>query len=222
MMSRRLFNRLNRFVLFSLTFSLALFISILSASAVTYTVPQTAEVKVSWDHNDPLPEGYRVYQRKSGQAYDYSSPVWTGANNSGVVYNLEYDTTYYFVVRAFEGALESVDSDEVSFMAPTPVPATYSISATASGSGVISSAGVTTVTEGADQNYTITPDSGYQIADVIVDGLSKGALAAYTFPAVDSDHTIVAKFEAVVVVSFDGGITDSDSDISDGVSGRCG
>ena len=222
MMPKRLFNRLNRFVLFSLTFSLALFIFTLNVSSATYSVPQTAEAKISWDHNDPLPEGYRVYQRKSGQAYDYSSPVWTGANNSGVVYNLEYDTTYYFVVRAYEGTLESVDSDEVSFMVPTPAIATYSISSTASGSGTISPAGVTAVTEGENQTYTITPDSGYQIADVSVDGLSQGVLAAFTFPAVDGDHTIVARFEAVVAVSFDGGITDAGSNVSDGVSADVG
>ena len=194
MMSRRLFNRLNRFVLFSLTISVTLFISTFSASAVTYTVPKTAEVKVSWDHNDPLPEGYRVYQRKSGQAYDYSSPVWTGANNSGVVYNLEYDTTYYFVVRAFEGTLESVDSDEVSFMAPTPAPATYSLSATASEHGAISPAGKITVAEGSDQTFTIKPHSNCHLTDVKVDGVSQGVISSYTFSRIAGNHTINATF----------------------------
>ena len=210
-MSKQFFNWLNKIALFCLTFSVALFLSTLSVSAATYSVPQTAEAKISWDHNDPLPEGYRVYQRKSGQAYNYSSPVWSGANNSGVVYNLEYDTTYYFVVRAYEGTLESVDSDEVSFKAPTPAPATYSISATASGEGIISPAGVTTVTEGAGQTYAITPNSGYQIADVRVDGISRGALAAYMFSAVDGDHTISATFKAVVLADVGGGATNSDS-----------
>ena len=212
-MFKRLFNRLNKLVLFSLTISLVLLNFSFNASAVTYSIPQTTGAKLSWDHNDPLPEGYRIYQRKDGQEYDYSNPVWTGTNNSAVVYNLVYDTTYYFVVRAYDGTLESVDSDEVTFMAPTPEPTTYSISTSVDGSGSISPSGVTTVTEGRDQTYRITPDSGYQITDVSVDGVSKGALSTYTFAEVDANHTIVAVFEAVILSSGDDGTVDSDSDI---------
>jgi hypothetical protein len=102
-MSKRFFNRLNKFALFFLTIGVTLILVNFNGFAATYSIPQTTGVKLSWDHNDPLPEGYRVFQRKDGQAYDYSTPVWTGANNSCTVYNLEYDTLYYFVVRAYEG-----------------------------------------------------------------------------------------------------------------------
>ena len=75
---------------------------------------------------------------------------------------------------------------------------TYTITATAGAGGTIQPGGVTTVNCGASQTYTITPVSGYQIADVKVDGVSKGALTTYTFPNVNATHTIQATFAQVV------------------------
>ena len=42
--------------------------------------------------------------------------------------------------------------------------------------------------------FTITPASCYQIADVLVDGVSVGAVASYTFNDVAANHTIAASF----------------------------
>ena len=42
---------------------------------------------------------------------------------------------------------------------------------------------------------TMTPDVGYHILDVLVDGASVGAVSSYTFPNVTADHTIDASFE---------------------------
>ena len=47
---------------------------------------------------------------------------------------------------------------------------------------------------GGNQAYTITPDSGYLIDDVIIDGLSQRAISAYTFTNVLENHTIHATF----------------------------
>ena len=47
---------------------------------------------------------------------------------------------------------------------------------------------------GDDQSFTITPDSGYQVADVLVDGASVGAVTSYTFTNVQANHTIAASF----------------------------
>lgn len=77
---------------------------------------------------------------------------------------------------------------------------TYTITATAGTGGQITPAGSNTVTHGASQSFTITPDHGYQIADVNVDGVSIGAQAVYTFTHVTANHTIEATFKAVPVV----------------------
>lgn len=49
---------------------------------------------------------------------------------------------------------------------------------------------------GTTPTFNITPDAGYGIADVTVDGASVGAVNAYTFPALTADHTIAATFAA--------------------------
>ncbi len=72
----------------------------------------------------------------------------------------------------------------------------YTINATAGSGGSISPFGPVTVAEGADQAFAITPNQGYAIADVRVDGASVGAVEAYTFMDVTADHTIEATFKA--------------------------
>jgi hypothetical protein len=71
---------------------------------------------------------------------------------------------------------------------------TYNINASAGANGSISPSGATAVNHGASQGYTITPDSGYHIADVLVDGISAGAVGSYTFSNVTEAHTISATF----------------------------
>jgi hypothetical protein len=165
-----------------------------SFSKDTYTVPQSAEATLAWDPNDPTPDGYRIYQRTGGQAYDYSQPVWTGSGTTGTVYNLDYDTTYYFVVRAYTGGQESADSNEVTFLASSPAPATYTIAVVSAGSGVVLPGNTVTVTSGADQAFSISPETGYHVADVKVDGVSVGVVPAYTFHQVAANHTLAVTF----------------------------
>jgi len=57
---------------------------------------------------------------------------------------------------------------------------------------VIKPAGVTSVNQGASQQYTISSKTGYNIADVKVDGTSIGAATSYTFANVTANHTIAA------------------------------
>jgi len=74
---------------------------------------------------------------------------------------------------------------------------TYQIAATAGAGGTITPSGASTVTLGGSLSYQITPDSGYKITDVLVDGVSVGAQTLYEFSGVKADHTITASFEKV-------------------------
>ena len=76
-----------------------------------------------------------------------------------------------------------------------PEPDTYTITATAGANGTISPNGSVIVTEGTDQTFTITPNNGYHIEDVLVDGVSVGAVSTYTFSNVTANHIIHATFE---------------------------
>ena len=71
---------------------------------------------------------------------------------------------------------------------------TYTITASAGANGAISPAGAVTVNYGANQTFTITPATDYHVADVLVDGVSVGAVTSYTFTNVTANHTIAATF----------------------------
>jgi len=71
---------------------------------------------------------------------------------------------------------------------------TYNITASAGTGGSISPAGAVSVNCGSNQSFTITPDACYSIADVLVDGVSVGAVGSYTFTNVTAAHTISASF----------------------------
>ena len=70
----------------------------------------------------------------------------------------------------------------------------YTIEATAGAGGSISPSGNVSVREGRDQTFTITPDKGYAVANVKIDGKSIGAVKSYTFENVRRTHTIEVIF----------------------------
>ncbi len=74
----------------------------------------------------------------------------------------------------------------------------YTITATAGEGGKISNEGRSEVGFSGMLKYTIKADEGYEIADVIVDGKSVGAVSEYTFKRVKEAHTISVVFEEIV------------------------
>ncbi len=74
---------------------------------------------------------------------------------------------------------------------------THTITATAGSNGSITPDGDVIVNEKYNQTFFITPDPGYRIEDVSVDGVSVGAVIRYTFSYVLSDHTISVSFVAI-------------------------
>ena len=96
-------------------FFFVLFFSVFLTATVAHSY---ASVSLRWDANSPAPEGYRVFAREAGASYDYAHPIWENSLTTCTLTGLTEGVTYYFVVRAFEGDLESVDSEEVSYTAP--------------------------------------------------------------------------------------------------------
>lgn len=97
--------------------------------------------------------------------------------------------SFNVIVKAINGVgTSSIQSFTIE------VSGTYTITATAGSGGSISPSGSISVSQGDDQTFTITPDAGYYVDDVIVDGSSVGAFTSYTFNNVVDNHTIEAIF----------------------------
>jgi hypothetical protein len=78
----------------------------------------------------------------------------------------------------------------------TVTPASFTLTASAGTGGTISPSGAISVANGGTQSFTITPNSGYAIASVTVDGVNQGAITTYAFTQVGANHSINATFSA--------------------------
>lgn len=119
-------------------------------------------------------------------------------------------TTYYYTVDD-DGKIEIIDADfeydqdilkekcplhpeeEETEDTTEEDKKEYKISSSSEGGGSISP--TTTVKKGKSTTFYITPDKGYTISDVIVDGSSVGAVTSYKFSKVKGNHTIKAVFK---------------------------
>lgn len=125
-------------------------------------------------------EGWRVADvRVNGESVGAPS-AWT----------VEHVSADAVVTVAFEQVKDpDVDPD------PGDDDATFTVNASSGEHGSISPAGDVTVRKGADAAFAFAPDTGYKVADVIVDGASVGAPTAYTLRDVQGNHTVHVEFK---------------------------
>ena len=108
-----------------------------------------------------------------------------------------YHITDVLVDTVSQGAITTYNFTNVMedhTISATFAMSTYSINATAGSNGVINPVGETAVIYGGSQEFIITPDAQYHVADVLVDSISQGSISSYTFTNVAADHTISATF----------------------------
>lgn len=74
----------------------------------------------------------------------------------------------------------------------------WTVTASAGPNGTVLPPGVAGVADGATPAYAILPAAGYMVADVLVDGVSVGAVTNYAFPPVHANRTISATFTPVL------------------------
>ena len=177
----------------------------------TWTVPQatanTEEAVKAWI------EGQLAGMNLNGASYTLSMTGFTAAVKGTSADRDGTDGSFAFTVVLSKGtdtgdAFTSTYAEATATVTGGTITATaytggggsssgydsYTITATAGEGGTISPSGSTSVREGRDQTYTITPDGGYHISDVLVDGKSVGAVTSYTFEDVQKKHTIEAVF----------------------------
>jgi hypothetical protein len=79
---------------------------------------------------------------------------------------------------------------------PTPTPeATATVTVTAGKGGNISPNGTVSTNEGENVTFTMMPESGYKLSQLLVDGVSVEPTSSYTFTKIYGNHTIYAVFE---------------------------
>ena len=156
----------------------------------------TATVEVSTDGGKTWNAIWNFQDSYTGQqASNYiisgsaEVPVPAEYNVAGVQFAFRY-------VHPNEDTTGQLAIDNVKLMAVETGEAAqkYTITATAGEGGSITPNGDVSVKEGASQTFAIAADNGYEIADVLVDGSSVGAVESYTFSDVKANHTISASF----------------------------
>ena len=156
----------------------------------------TATVEVSTDGGKTWNAIWNFQDSYTGQqASNYiisgsaEVPVPAEYNVAGVQFAFRY-------VHPNEDTIGQLAIDNVKLMAVETGEAAqkYTITATAGEGGSITPNGDVSVKEGASQTFAVAADNGYEIADVLVDGSSVGAVETYTFDEVKANHTISASF----------------------------
>ena len=157
----------------------------------------TSNVEIQYvdgKHNT-IPIAKTEHARYEGSSYegynDYYLVVVFGYH---VVNGKKADTPFYLSANNGIG-VGNANATHGPHLLQVKVDEVRVITATADEHGKIApAAGTITVPKGESKTFTITPDSGYHIKDVLVDGKSVGAVSTYTFENVVDNHTIHATF----------------------------
>lgn len=111
-----------------------------------------------------------------------------------------YQLSVDFEREDYTGGAWKASGEVKTYMIPfkvTAAPVTqYTITAASNGNGTINPQGNITAEQGKDYTFTFTPNNGYKVSKVYVDGYEvKAENNKYTFKAINANHTISVTFE---------------------------
>ena len=132
---------------------------------------------------------------EAGEGYYFSDADISNLTRDGIITTKQADGSI---------KIEGTPNNDISLNATAskkPDTITHTITATAGVNGSISPNGSVSVKEGESQVFTITPNKGYEIASLKVDGKEVvNPSNTYTFTNVTSGHTIDVSFKEQAVV----------------------
>jgi len=178
------------------------------ASYTVFNVQGTHTIAATFAANvTPPPSTFTI----TGTAGTHGSLSIAGAHTvaagSNLTVNVDADAGYHIadvlVGGVSVGAVHSYTFTNVAanntisatFAADvTPPPSTFTITGTAGANGTMSVIGATSVSAGSNLTVIMTPNTYYAVSSVLVDGVSVGAVPAYTFSNVAANHTISVTF----------------------------
>lgn len=154
----------------------------------TYTVTATAGFNGNITPNGTFSYNYgdeASYTITANEGFYISAITVDGETTT---YAQADNMTTFTQTFAFSGANASNHTINATFATYR-----YSIEVAESAHGTITP-GTTVYNYNATPTFAITPEAGYGVADVTVDGVSVGAVTSYIFPALTANHTIAATF----------------------------
>ncbi len=98
-------------------------------------------------------------------------------------------------VEQNQGSAAFTNCDNAAVTVENKAVSLVPVSASVGVGGTITRKGQKSVIKGEDAVYSITPDAGYMVSDVVVDGKSVGNVTSYTFSNIGKSHSISATFE---------------------------
>jgi hypothetical protein len=210
------------FLIIAILLSMIGSVAIVSAGTATYFVSATAEGgpgSTDLYYTNPITvNGIVSAENVSGNIDQYSVRIdWGDATYDDIpnaslnfvetstgsgIFNGTYqspphsyaDTGTKYIVVSLYHLQPSGNDGRFDQQCSVTISVVYSIHATAGTGGSISPEGYIQMEAGESQSFAISPDTGYEILDVLIDGASAGILTSYDFTPVSTDHTIHALF----------------------------
>jgi len=127
--------------------------------------------------------------------FDYKTFDTTNGNDSGSGISKD-DGTHFLNLTTDPQCGNAYTLAGRSFLFTTTLPS-FTITSAADSNGSVSPAGAITVTAGSNQTYTITPNAGFKVSTLVVDGTMLPGATSYTFSNIMSDHYINAYFAPI-------------------------
>jgi Glycosyl hydrolase family 9/Cellulose binding domain/Secretion system C-terminal sorting domain/Divergent InlB B-repeat domain len=154
-------------------------------------------VEVEYVNVAIFPGGQSESKRECQFRMSGPANAWDSTNDfsyTGISGSTDAKTLY---VPIYENGIKVYGNEPGNVTPPT----SYTLTATAGANGTISPTGAVSTVAGTNKTYTITPNTGYQVDAVLVNGTSVGAVATYTFSNINANQTISATFKPVSTTS---------------------
>ena len=155
--------------------------------AKTYTINVTTDYgsSVSGSYPDTVVEGSNKYLHISKrQGYKLTSVILDDSSQT-----IPSQTEASGEVMTI--SLENITSNHN--LVVTSEPFKYTITTSAGSNGSITPSA--TVNYGSNKTINMSPSTGYEVNEVIVDGINKGKITTYTFNNITDNHTISVTFK---------------------------
>lgn len=165
--------------------------------AITDTVDKVLEIKVPYDftgkkdvtvyHKHGENDAEKLTKLTTRPTERFADGSFFADSQSGAVYIYASKFSTYAIGYTAETTTPSQPGGSSTTY--------YTLTATAEQGGAISPSGKVSIRRGGTKTFAITPNKGYLVADVLVDGRSVGAATEYTVEKVTANHTLTVRFK---------------------------